>query len=468
MIYKPSHPSKWQKYQASLQKAARRKHFLKKSPSLLIIAGLTSAVVVMLVILGIWLSDQVSLARPEPPPGKKQGNQSPELSARPALSPSPELSARPALSARIDLTVSIEAVARDSAKLGEPIILDADGRRYFIRTAIHAKLQKYILKTLERSRTQQSAVIVMDPHDGRLLSMVNYDANGHSDNLCLQANFPAASLFKIVTAAAALESADLSLDKSLYYRGSKHTLYKSQLKMEKDRWTTQTKFRKAFALSNNAVFGKIGIYDLGQSKLIRYSDKFAFNRPIAFDLPVAVSRVEVPADDFGLAEIASGFNKDTLISPLHAALLAAVAVNNGDMPSPRLVDSIRNESNKVIYQAPRPAMTSTVNRETARDLKILMEDAVRYGTGRTAFRKLLRKKRFKNFDLGAKTGTINDHMDQFKYDWVTAFAISPDGAGSICVSVLGVHGKILGTRSTEMARAIVDYYFSTGNTKKSK
>jgi hypothetical protein len=97
-----------------------------------------------------------------------------------------------------------------------------------------------------------------------------------------------------------------------------------------------------------------------------------------------------------------------------------------------------------------------------------MEDAVRYGTGRTAFRKLLRKKRFKNFDLGAKTGTINDHMDQFKYDWVTAFAISPDGAGSICVSVLGVHGKILGTRSTEMARAIVDYYFSTGNTKKSK
>ena len=450
MIYKPSHPPKWQKYQASLQKAARRKHFLKKSPSLLIIAGLTSAVVVILVILGIWLSDRVNLAGPEPPPGKKQGNRSPELSAR------------------VDLTASIEAVARDSAKLGEPIILDADGRRYFINTAIYAKLQKYILKTLERSRTQQSAVIVMDPQNGRLLSMVNYDANGRSDNLCLQANFPAASLFKIVTAAAALESADLSLDESLYYRGSKHTLYKSQLKKKKDRWTTQTKFRKAFALSNNAVFGKIGIYDLGQTKLIRYSDKFAFNRPIAFDLPVAVSRVAVPAGDFGLAEIASGFNKDTLISPLHAALLAAVAVNNGDMPAPRLVDSIRNEANKVIYQAPRPAMTSTVNRETARDLKILMEDAVRYGTGRTAFRKLRRKKRFKNFDLGAKTGTINDHMDQFKYDWVTAFAISPDGAGSICVSVLGVHGKILGTRSTEMARAVVDYYFSTVNTKKPK
>jgi cell division protein FtsI/penicillin-binding protein 2 len=113
-------------------------------------------------------------------------------------------------------------------------------------------------------------------------------------------------------------------------------------------------------------------------------------------------------------------------------------------------------------------MTATVKQETARDLKVLMQDTVRYGTSRTAFRKLRRKKRFKNFDLGAKTGTINDRQDQFKYDWITAFAISPDGAGSICISVLGVHGKILGTRSTEMARAIVDYYFSTVDTKNSK
>jgi penicillin-binding protein A len=450
MIYKPSQPPQWQKYQASLQQAARRRQFFKRIPTFFRIAGVAVAVATMFVFLGIWLSDHWSLSRPEPPALQKQGEPHPEPSARQ------------------DLKSAINRMARDSAKLAEPIILNSDGRRYFIHTAIYPKLQKYILRTLKRSRTQQSAVVVMDPHDGRLLSMVNYDANGHSENLCLQADYPAASLFKIVTAAAALESAGLTPDKSLYYRGSRHTLYKSQLKTKKDRWTTQTKLRKAFALSNNAVFGKIGIYHLGQQKLIRYSDKFFFNRTIASDLPLAVSRVQVLADDFGLAEIASGFNKDTLISPLHAALLAAVAVNNGEMPAPRLVESIRNESNKVVYQAPRPVMAAAVSPETARDIKILMQDAVRYGTSRTAFRKLRRKKRFKNYDLGAKTGTINDRRDQFKYDWVTAFAVSPNGAGSICVSVLGVHGKILGTRSTEMTRAIVDYYFSTVDAKSHK
>jgi cell division protein FtsI/penicillin-binding protein 2 len=450
MIYKPSHPPQWQKYQASLQKAARREHFFKNIPAILSIAALTCGAVVIVIFLGIWLWGHLSQPAPDAAPTNQKGN------------------LRAAPSAGHDLKSAIQTLARNSAKLAEPNVIDVDGRRYFIHTAIYPKLQKYILKTLKRSRTLQSAVVVMDPRDGRLLSMVNHDANGQSANLCLQADFPAASLFKIVTAAAALESAGLSLDERLYYRGSKHTLYKSQLKTKKDRWTTQTKLRKAFALSNNAVFGKIGIYNLGQGRLMRYSDKFFFNRPIASDLPLAVSRVQVPADDFGLAEIASGFNKNTLISPLHAALLAAITVNQGYMPRPTLVESIRDESNKVIYQAPRPLKSAAVSPETARDLKLLMQDAVRYGTSRSAFRKLRRKKRFKDFDLGAKTGTINDRRDQFKYDWVTAFALAPDGAGSICVSVLAVHGKILGTRSTEMTRAIVDYYFSTVGTKKHK
>jgi peptidoglycan glycosyltransferase len=63
------------------------------------------------------------------------------------------------------------------------------------------------------------------------------------------------------------------------------------------------------------------------------------------------------------------------------------------------------------------------------------------------------------FELGAKTGTINDASDRFKYDWITTFALAPDGKSGIAVAVLGVHGKILGTRSTELARAIIDYYF---------
>ena len=90
-----------------------------------------------------------------------------------------------------------------------------------------------------------------------------------------------------------------------------------------------------------------------------------------------------------------------------------------------------------------------------------MHEAVIYGTGRTAFRKLRRKEKLKDLDLGAKTGTINDKMDRYKYDWITTYALTPDGANGICISVLGVHGKKLGVRSVELAREIISYYFSS-------
>ncbi len=97
--------------------------------------------------------------------------------------------------------------------------------------------------------------------------------------------------------------------------------------------------------------------------------------------------------------------------------------------------------------------------KAAEDLAFLMQYAARSGTSRSVFRKVRRKKLFKAFEIGAKTGTINDKLDRFKYDWITAIVLAPDGNKRIAIGVLGVHGKILGTRSTELARAIIDYYF---------
>ena len=140
-----------------------------------------------------------------------------------------------------------------------------------------------------------------------------------------------------------------------------------------------------------------------------------------------MSTIQVPEDNFGLAEIASGFNKKTLISPLHAALLASVAANSGVMVSPWLIEHVKNESGEFIYQWKPTRLSSPINRRVAKDLKSLMRDTVIYGTCRKSFRPLRRKRAFKNVEFGAKTGTINDEKDQFKYDWLTAYALPEKG-----------------------------------------
>ncbi|MDD5205378.1 MAG: penicillin-binding transpeptidase domain-containing protein, partial [Desulfobacterales bacterium] len=207
-------------------------------------------------------------------------------------------------------------------------------------------------------------------------------------------------------------------------------------------------------------FGRLGIYHLGSSLVTEYADRFFFNQPIPFDLSLEVSPLEAPADDFALAEIASGFNKRTFISPIHAAMLAGAVANRGNMMGPRLVRRISDERGNLVYSSVPVHLASVVSGETARKMKVLMDETVVTGTARKAFNRFLRKNEFKDLELGAKTGSINDPSDQHRVDWVTAYAIPDSGEDeAICISVLAVHGERLGIRAKDIARHVVENYF---------
>jgi peptidoglycan glycosyltransferase len=431
----------WRTYQERLQREDRIRSIKRK----LVMFGGVIGGLLAVIFSGAWMSSRLNRSVSVPPPIQKQYTQK--------RNPAPDGFSRKTLA------TLLVPFSGGSVELTDEIALENKGIHYKLKTTVNPKLQAYVNHLLERSKTLQAAVVVLNPHDGRVLVMSGHDQNGADTNICLKAEYPAASLFKIISAAAALEAAGYSPEKTLYFNGSRHTLYKNQLKQQQGRYTSETQLRKAFAVSNNSIFGRLGIYALGPQVIAEYAEKFYFNRPIPFDLPVEVSETEVPKDEYGLAEIASGFNKRTRVSPLHAALLACAIVNQGEMAAPWLVETVTDASNSVLYQANRHTLDTPVNKKTAADLKLMMEDAATYGTGRKTFRKLRRRKIFKDFVLGVKTGTINDITDQFKYDWATAFALAPNGNDGICIGVLAVHGEKLGIRATEMARAIIDYNF---------
>ena len=338
-----------------------------------------------------------------------------------------------------------------------------EGLKLTVEASLDTALQDYITDLLRRSLTHQAAVVVIRPDSGQILAMASYenDGEGGKENLCLKADFPAASLFKIISAAAAIEARGFTPERTLEFQGRKYTLYKKQLRQEKGGSTTKISFLKAFSKSINPVFGKIGIYDLGRKLMTEYANKFLFNQPIPFDLPLDISNIDVPDDDFGLAEISSGFNKRTLISPLHAVLITAAVANNGTMMEPWLVKSVKDQSDKTFYRVTPVKLANPIKENTAKKLRILMDDTVLNGTCRKAFRTLQRKKTFKDIELGAKTGTINDKLDQYKYDWLTAYALPGDNNGGICITILAIHGKKLGFRARDIARDIINYYFTS-------
>ncbi|MCD6307134.1 MAG: hypothetical protein J7M32_12720 [Deltaproteobacteria bacterium] len=339
-------------------------------------------------------------------------------------------------------------------------LLEKGGESLIVESSIDPALQTYIANLLRKSHTVKAAVVVISPHDGRILAMAGYDRDGNGDRICLEADFPAASLFKIVAAAAALEYAGFSPDKKVYFNGHKYTLYRRQLKQTRGRYTNEMTLKEAFGSSINPVFGKLGIYDLGQELMANSAERFFFNRSIPFDLSVDTSVVNVPEDDFGLAEIASGFNKRTCISPLHAALLASTVANDGVMMRPWIIRRVIRGDGEVLYECEPAEMGAAVSSETAKNLRILMGETVKSGTCRRTFYRLRTKKAFKNVELGAKTGTINDPTGRFKCDWLTAYAMPPDRDKGVCLAVMGIHGEKLGIRAAKLGRIILDYWLS--------
>ncbi len=440
-----TNPANWRDYQKSLKRMTRRRFITRRLWRLGLYAGGALLCVFLLLYTGPWPTVEFE-----------------EISAQSREKESHN-DARLENLTKQKLRELLKALDLKLASVTGSFSLTRGDESLLIETSLDTTLQNNISKFLHRSKTHRAAVVVMNPENGQVLAMADYSGDGEDseENLCLKADFPAASLFKIVSAAAAIEARGFTPNRPMYFRGQKYTLYKSQLRQASGRYVNETTFKRAFSGSINPVFGNLGIYDLGKELMTEYAQRFLFNKDIPFDLPVDVSPIQVPDDDFGLAEISTGFNKKTLISPLHAALITSAIVGNGKITAPWLVKSVRDESGKVLYSAETSILANPITEDTAQQMRTLMGDTVSHGTSRSAFRPLRRKKTFKETEFGAKSGTINDRSDQYKYDWLTAYALPKNGSKKICVAVLAVHGEKLGIRARDMARYVINRFYST-------
>lgn len=326
---------------------------------------------------------------------------------------------------------------------------------------IDFNLQKAMEKNFKAYRPDYGAFVALEPETGALLAFLSYEKTPDvGGNLALKASFPAASIFKIVTAAAAIDQDKANPNTLLSYTGANHTLYKQNLKPVKNkRWVRKVKLREAFARSINSVFGKLGIYTVTKEDLADYAERFQFNKQIPFELPVESGTFMLKGEDpFSLAEIASGFNRKVLMSPVQGAVIAGAIANNGLMMEPYFVDGFTPITSGVAYLAAPQEMGQMVSAETAKDLRIMMQDTVRVGTSRKSFAGLPAKAKAAGIELGGKTGSLTGSDPPGKYDWFVGYAKSE--GKSIAFAVLTIHKTHWTVKSSYLARRAVFEYFS--------
>ena len=313
-------------------------------------------------------------------------------------------------------------------------------------------LQQQVEGIVQRTRAPHVAVVAMDPRTGRVLALA--DKSSGLRDAAFHAGFPAASLFKVVTAAAAVERARVAPDARIAFRGGNYTL---------NQWNylpnTRTDRRvmsltEALGRSCNPVFGRVALRFLTPDALESFAERFGFNEKIYFDAPLPESAASIPSDKYGLSRTAAGFGAVT-ISPIHAATLMAGLANGGKMSRPILIDKITNRNGQPIYSSHTEVIAQMVRPDTARKVLEMMKSTTTIGTSRKDFA-ASRGRPALPVNVAAKTGTLSGKNPKGLNHWFIATA--PLENPKVAIAVIVVDPQNSSARAARVGREVLEYY----------
>jgi penicillin-binding protein A len=341
--------------------------------------------------------------------------------------------------------------------------LDYDSTKFQVNYTFNNDLEDYIKKQLLLYRPDYISVVVMDNENGHVLAAVDYSRsdNRFGRDLAFTNTHPAASIFKVVTAADLLENTHIKTDSEFSFTGRSTTLYKHQLREPGGvrRRLRTLDLQEAFASSNNVIFGRTAIENLTPAGLKKMAEKFGFNKRLVEGVNLAPSVFNMASDQYNLAELSSGLNDKTLMSPIHGAVIGSVVANGGILRYPVVIKSLESiKDKKVIF--PRFKNDEVVTTpKTSEDLRTLFISTVTQGTARSSFRRS--KYLLEKLEIGGKTGTLTGGEPYGRRDWFVSYAKlneeKNDKGISLCVMI--VNKKKWYVKSALVAKNIMEYYY---------
>ena len=334
----------------------------------------------------------------------------------------------------------------------------ADGESLVIKGAdgqprpltVDVALQRLALRKLAQAHPEAGAMVAIEVRTGQLKVFSEWPPPASRDaSLLLGRQFPAASVFKVVTTAALLEQSNIDPKRIVCTEGGMHAIEREQLEIPRTGVAECGPFSEALGLSRNAAFAQLASRFLKPEDLENYADRFGFDSPVPVEINVPLGHFTTNAEPLAFARSATGFEGSTL-SPLGAAYLAYVIAAGGKtLPLHLLVgDDFATEEGTKAFPA--------IRAETAQALRQMMEVTVRRGTSWRAFHDEHGKPYLNRISVAGKTGTLGEKENT--YSWFIGFA--PSQAPRIVISVLLKNGRIWQRKANEVGRDWLVEYFS--------
>ena len=250
-------------------------------------------------------------AEPTPVPALER------LSEAPA--PTPEPAAEPDLSGLDLLRLDLQ-----SDRVTSPL-----SRGRSAELTLDPQLQRETVSVMKRYALPEAGAVLMDTRTGNLLVYASQVREGEPFDVNVRAEAPAASVFKIVTAASLLQTPSLNAQTEQCYRGGGQSrISAGDLREDPKRDQVCATMAQALGRSLNIVFARLAQHYLTPRALHETASAFGFGAATPFDVPSEAPSIELPSDPLEFARAAAGFWHTTL-SPLGAVSIAQTVASGG-------------------------------------------------------------------------------------------------------------------------------------------
>ena len=375
----------------------------------------------------------------------------PDVSASPPLNPIAGLRRDPPLSRERFRIARIEAATVDPSA-GPRLVerLASAGTEFRVEYSLDEALTEEVFEILRRGRVERGHAIVLDPRSGRLLAYVATDP----DALPPGRAYPAASIVKVLTAAAVLEHAPQEVESPCVYRGNKYRLNRRRLQRPDS--GRESSLEDALASSNNQCFSQWAVHALGEEQLLATFEHFGWlSSPAPGHEPGRVAGVQTRLD---LGRLGSGLD-GVRVTPLHVAQLAGI-LTHGRLIEPWWIDRVVDEAGQSVALPVRAPDRRVIDEAVAARLRSMLVSTTTRGTAKSAFRTRRGHRLLGDLAVAGKTGNLTGRDPFGRYEWFLGLA--PAEEPRVAVVVLQLQSNLWWSRSSELAAKILREVFCEG------
>ena len=327
------------------------------------------------------------------------------------------------------LTVT-DAKGLELAQTGESRIEPVAGND--LTLTLDMNIQSYAtqlaMQVMEAKEAEGVSMIVMNPNTGAVLAMVDvpeYDLNhpfeleyAYGDktqemldsvsqnttlaanrmwrNGCINDTYEPGSTFKIVTAAAGLESKVVRVDEQFNCPGF-CIVEDRKIRCHKTQGHGAETFLTATMNSCNPVFINVGLR-LGVDRYYAYFEKFGLLNKTGIDLPGEAGTIMHKKENMGMVELATvSFGQSFQITPIQLITTVSSLINGGHRVTPHLADHVTDSITENVTQFTFRTKDGIISDETGASLRMMLEKVVSEGGGKKAY--------IEGYSIGGKTAT---------------------------------------------------------------